>query len=73
MDSRKVHLYIRQIHEGGAKIAEFLHQHPDINPHDIDNLTEQQEADLTQYCSDLAITHTIERDELDLRLSDPNR
>jgi hypothetical protein len=73
MDSRQVSLYIRQIHEGGAKIAEFLHQHPDIDPHDIDNLTEQQEADLTEYCSDLAITHAIERDELDLRLSEPNR
>jgi len=72
MDSRQVSLYIRQIHEGGAKIAEFLRQHPDISPHDIDSLTEQQEADLTQYCSDLAITHTIERDELDLRLSEPN-
>lgn len=72
MDAREVHLYIRQIHEGGAKIAEFLHQHPDIDPHDIDNLTDQQEADLARYCSDLAITHAIERDELDLRLSEPN-
>jgi hypothetical protein len=72
MDSRQVRLYVRHIHEGGAKIAEFLDKHPDIDPHDIDNLTQQQEVDLTQYCSDLAITHTIERDELNLRLSEPN-
>ena len=72
MDPRRVRLYIRQIHEGGAKIAEFLRQHPDINPYDTDNLTEQQEADLTEYCSDLTITQAIERDELDLRLSEPN-
>ena len=72
MDPRQVRLYVRQIHEGGAKIAEFLRQHPDINPYDIDNLTEQQEADLTEYCSDLTITQVIERDELDLRLSEPN-
>ena len=72
MDARKVGLYVRQIHEGGAKIGEFLRQHPNINPHDVDNLTEQQEADLAQYCADLTITHTIERDELDLRLSEPN-
>lgn len=72
MDAREVHLYIRQIHEGGARVAEFLHQHPDISPHDIDNLTEQQEADLTQYCADLAVTHMLERVELDLRLSEPN-
>jgi hypothetical protein len=72
MDSRKIRLYVRHIHEGGAKVAEFLDARPDINPHDIDDLTQQEEADLTQYCSDLAITHMMERDELNLRLSEPN-
>ncbi|MFZ0902805.1 MAG: hypothetical protein WAN71_02765 [Mycobacterium sp.] len=68
MDPRKAELYLRHIHEGGAKIAEFLIAHPDINPDRIDDMTQKQEFELKQYCSDLAITHQIERDELDIEL-----
>jgi hypothetical protein len=70
MHPRKVELYLRHVHEGGAKIAEFLIAHPDIDPHDIDDMTQKQEFDLKQHCSDLAITHQIERYELDIELSE---
>jgi hypothetical protein len=70
MHPRKVELYLRHVHEGGAKIAEFLIAHPDIDPDDIDDMTQKQEFDLKQHCSDLAITHQIERYELDIELSE---
>jgi hypothetical protein len=68
MNPRKVDLYIRQIHEGGAKVAEFLRSHPQVNPNGIDDMTQEQELELMQYCSDLTITHQIERGELDIEL-----
>lgn len=64
MDARKVDLYVRQIREGGAKIAEFLAVHPDINPDFIEEITGDQETELEQYISDLAVTQQIERAEL---------
>ena len=70
MHPRKVELYLRHIQEGGAKIAEFLIAHPDIDPQGIDNMTQKQELDLKQYCHDLAITHQIEHGELDIELSE---
>jgi hypothetical protein len=54
------------MHEGGAKIAEFLRAHSDINPHFIEDMTSEQEAELKHYISDLATTQEIERDELDI-------
>jgi hypothetical protein len=66
MDARKVDLYLRQIREGGAKIAEFLIVHPDIDPEFIDDITDNQEAELKEYISDLTITQQIERNELDI-------
>jgi hypothetical protein len=66
MDPRRVELYLRHIHEGGAKIAEFLKAHPDIDPDFIEDMTDKEEAELQQYSSDLAITQQIERDELTL-------
>jgi hypothetical protein len=70
MHPRKVELYLRHIHEGGAKLAEFLIAHPDIDPQGIDDMTQKQEFDLKQYCSDLAITHQIEHGELNIELSE---
>jgi hypothetical protein len=70
MNPRKVELYIRQIHEGGAKVAEFLRSHPQVDPDGIDNMTQEQERELIQYCSDLTITHQIERYELDIQRPD---
>jgi hypothetical protein len=66
MHSSKTQLYLRHMHEGGAKIAEFLIAHPDINPHFIEDMTSEQEAELKHYISDLAITQQIERDNLDI-------
>jgi hypothetical protein len=67
MDARRVELYLRHIHEGGAKIAEFLKAHPDIDPDFIEDMTDKEETELQQYSSDLAITQQIERDELDAK------
>jgi hypothetical protein len=64
MDARRVELYLRHIHEGGAKIAEFLKAHPDIDPDFVEDMTDKEEAELREYSSDLAITQQIERDEL---------
>ncbi len=63
MDPRKVELYLRHIHEGGAKIAEFLRAHPGIRPEFIDEMTGIQEAELQLFLFDLAATQRIERDE----------
>ncbi len=66
MDARQVDLYSRQIREGGAKIAEFLIAHPEIDPEFIEDMSENQQAELTEYLSDFAITQQIERNELDI-------
>jgi hypothetical protein len=65
MSPRRVELYLRHIREGGAKIAEFLIAHSDINPDFIEDMTDAQEAELKQFTSDLAITQQIERNHLD--------
>lgn len=65
MDARRVELYVRHIHEGGAKIAEFLNSHPDVYPEFIEDMTDRQEAELEKYISDLAITQQMERRALD--------
>lgn len=64
MDPRKVELYLRHIHEGGAKIAEFLSAHPEIQPDFIEEMTGIQEAELQLFIFELAATQRIERDEL---------
>jgi hypothetical protein len=65
MDPRIVELYVRHIHEGGAKIAEFLNAHCDVDPNFIDDMTHIQEAELKAFISDLAITQQIERHAVD--------
>lgn len=73
MGPRKVELYVRHIHEGGAKIAEFLNSHGDIDPNFIDDMTHIQEAQLKVFISDLAITQQIERHALDAEEEAPDR
>lgn len=64
MDQRRVELYLRHVHEGGARIAEFLNAHPDIRPEFIEDMSTQQEAELRKYSSDLDKIQQIEREEL---------
>jgi hypothetical protein len=64
MDPRIAEVYVRHIHEGGTKIAEFLNAHPDVDPNFIDDITAIQEAQLIVFMADLAITQRIERHEL---------
>ena len=64
MDQRRVELYLRHIHEGGAKIAEFLNAHSEIRPEFIEDMTAQQEAELRIYGSELDKIQQIEREEL---------
>jgi hypothetical protein len=66
MDPRRVELYLRHIHEGSAKIAEFLNAHSDIKPEFIEDMSAQQEAELKEYSADLDKTQQIEREELSI-------
>jgi hypothetical protein len=66
MSMPSIELYLRHIREGGAKIAEFLVAHPEIDPHFIEDMTKQQQAELRRHISDLTTTHEIERHELNL-------
>ena len=73
MDQRRVELYLRHIHEGGAKIAEFSNAHSEIRPEFIEDITAQQEAKLRIYGSELDKIQQIEREELAIELSHRSR
>lgn len=60
---------MRHVHEGGAKVAEFLSAHSEIDPHFIEEMTGAQEFALKRFSSDLTITQRIERNELDAERS----
>lgn len=64
VDLERAALYLRHMHEGGAKIAQFLIEHPDVDPCFIDEMTEGREADLKKYTFDLTVTQQIELAEL---------
>lgn len=64
VDPKTAELYLRHMREGGAKIAQFLIEHPGIDPCFIDDMTEAQEAELKKYTSDLDATQQIELAEL---------
>lgn len=64
MDPKRAALYLRHMHEGGAKIAQFLIEHPGIDACFIDEMTDAQEAELKRYTSDLGVTQQIELAEL---------
>jgi hypothetical protein len=65
MNRQKIDVYLRHVHEGGAKVAAFLNAHPEIDPDLIEDMTETQEAELKRFTSDLRVTQQIERGELD--------
>ncbi|MCV7377320.1 hypothetical protein BST11_13940 [Mycobacterium alsense] len=64
VDPQRAALYLRHMREGGAKIAQFLVEHPGIDPCFIEEMTEAQEAELNEYTSDLTVTQQIELAEL---------
>lgn len=71
MSTQSIDLYLRHIREGGAKIAEFLTTHSHIDPNFIEDMTDQQEAELRRHISDLTITQEIERHELNTLANSP--
>lgn len=53
-------LQVRHILERGAKLGQFLRDHPEIDPYDVDDMTDNQEILWQQNCADLTITQQME-------------
>ena len=64
INTHLVELNHRHIQESGRLFARFLIQHPDIDPNFVDDMTEQQDSEWSDFSSDLKITQQIEINEL---------
>ena len=62
-----IELRHRHIQESGRLFSRFLIKHTDIDPNFVDDMTDQQNSDWSEFSSDLKITQQIEIDELQSR------